>query len=194
MRIYTKLGDEGETQLFGGKQISKTDPRAIAIGTVDELNASIGVVRTELDSQRHADLVEMLEQVQWDLFVVGGDLATLESAESRSGFSVPRITEDAVGGLEARIDAFEEELPPLKAFILPGGTRVGAQLHVARTVCRRAERSVVAVAASDTINATILAYLNRLSDLLFMMARVVNRRDGVDEVEWRPRDASDAGA
>ncbi len=187
MKIYTKRGDAGETDLFGGQRVLKNVPRVEAFGTVDELNAALGVVCAELDADRDGDLMQLLDRIQSDLFVVGGDLATpLEDDGRKMESVVARISEQAATRLEAEIDRIEGELPPLTAFILPGGSRAGAHLHVARTVCRRAERAAVALAAVDVMNADVITYLNRLADLLFVLSRSVNRRDGVAEVEWHP--------
>ena len=177
MKIYTRTGDGGATTLFDGTRIAKSDPRVDAYGEVDEANATIGVVRGEgLD----ADLDELLGQVQRDLFALGSRLA--DPAERIAD----RVTKIALGPadvtrLEEWIDKYEEELTPLRRFILPGGTRAAAAMHLARTVCRRAERRMVALAVLEV---EFLAYMNRLSDLLFVLARVVNRRAGHAEAEW----------
>lgn len=177
MRIYTRTGDGGNTALFDGTRIAKSDPRVEAYGEVDEANAVLGCARAiGLD----ADLDEMLVRIQRDLFALGSRLA--DPAE-RIAERVDKIalTDDDVARLEAWIDSCEEGLSPLRRFILPGGTPPAATLHLARTVCRRAERRMVALGAVDT---HFLAYMNRLSDLLFVMARLVNHRAGVAESEW----------
>lgn len=176
MKIYTKTGDAGETGLFGGQRVPKDALRVHAYGTVDECNAALGLARAAgLDPA----LDELLAQVQAQLFVVGSDLATPgESAH------IPRVGEAEVAFLERAIDALEEGLEPLRQFILPGGTAGAAQLHLARTVCRRAERWVVSLAQAEPINGQALIYLNRLSDFLFVLARAANARAGVPDVPW----------
>ena len=179
MKIYTRTGDGGETGLFDGTRVPKSDPRVAAYGEVDELNAWIGAVRASgVDDQVSA----MLEQMQRDLFAVGARLA---DPASRIAARVTKaaVTADDIARLEGWIDLFDGELPPLRRFILAGGSRAGASLHLARTVCRRAERAMVALGA-DAFEPEILIYVNRLSDLLFTMARAVNRRGGVAETEW----------
>jgi cob(I)alamin adenosyltransferase len=180
MKIYTRTGDAGGTSLFGGKRVSKHDPRVGAYGDVDELNACLGTVRAQ--GELPGDVTEILERIQIDLFAIGARLA--DPAEKISD----RVTKIAVSDvdiqrLEDWIDRFEAELPPLRRFILPGGNRAGALLHLSRTVCRRAERSIVGLGAGE-IDAPVLAYINRLSDLLFVLARAVNHRAGQPEVEW----------
>jgi cob(I)alamin adenosyltransferase len=171
-RVYTKSGDAGETSLVDGSRVSKADPRVAAYGDVDELNSLLGMARVGLtDSQ----LNEALGVIQNELFIVGADLA------SPLEIKVPRIVEDHIAEMERLIDLLLEELEPLREFILPGGTQLGATLHLARAVSRRAERSVVALSAQLPINKHALIYLNRLSDLLFVMARVANKRSGAKE-------------
>ncbi|TKX78855.1 cob(I)yrinic acid a,c-diamide adenosyltransferase [Halorubrum sp. SD626R] len=172
MTIYTGRGDEGETDLRDMSRVSKASPRIEAYGTVDEANALIGTVRPT----GHDDLDELLETVQNHLHVVQADLANPDPDPDD-----PAVTSDLVETLEARIDAFDEELEPLRSFILPGGGEVGARLHHARTVTRRAERRTVELARSEPINETVVTYLNRLSDLLFTLGRVANARDGEPE-------------
>ena len=179
MKIYTRTGDAGDTALFDGTRVPKSDPRVSAYGEVDELNAWLGLVRAH---GVPGDLGDMLDRVQRDLFALGARLA-----DPAKKIAV-RVTKAAVGPddiarLEGWIDRLEEELPPLRRFILAGGTPAGAALHVARTVCRRAERGVVDLGASE-YEPAILTYLNRLSDLLFVMARAVNRRAGAPEADW----------
>ncbi len=187
MRVYTRTGDDGQTGLFGGPRVAKDDPRLEAYGTVDELNSTIGVATAFLE---HDDLRAWLQIVQSDLFDVGGELATPEIEERiRKGQPVgPRVTDDDVAKLERWIDAMDEELQPLTRFILPGGTPASAQLHVARTVCRRAERRVLSLSRDAEVAPTVMRYLNRLSDCLFTMARMVNARAGVAEPEWLGRE------
>lgn len=178
MKIYTRTGDAGETSLFDGTRVSKADARVDAYGEVDELNAFLGLARAlRLDP----DVDESLLQIQRDLFALGARLADPTShIAARVAKAV--VTDADVARLEAMIDRFEAELPPLRRFILAGGTPAGAALHAARTVCRRAERRVVSL--SPAADAVIVRYLNRLSDLLFVLARVVNHRAGAPETEW----------
>ena len=179
MKIYTKTGDGGETALFDNTRVSKADARVDAYGEVDELNACLGAARAAgLD----ADLGDAIEAIQRSLFAVGARLA------DPSARIAERVTKAAVAGvdverLESTIDRLEAELPPLRRFILPGGSAAGSLLHLARTVCRRAERRVVAL-GPDAVEPNVLVYLNRLSDLLFVMARAANRRAGAAETEW----------
>ena len=180
MKIYTRTGDAGGTALFGGTRVSKADPRVAAYGEVDEVNACLGAVRAERELP--VDVAEMLDRIQRDLFAIGARLA--DPADKIA----PRVTKAAVGDadiqrLEQWIDRMEAELAPLRRFILPGGSRAGALLHLSRTVCRRAERAIVAL-GTDAVDAPLLAYVNRLSDLLFVLARLVNHRAGQPEVEW----------
>jgi cob(I)alamin adenosyltransferase len=179
-RIYTKTGDAGETSLFGGQRVKKDHARLDAYGTLDELNAFLGwyVSRTGED-----DLASLVRTVQPVLFEIGGRLATPASAV-KARAALPAVRAESVSGIEAAIDRLEGELEPLTAFILPGGTEAAALLHVARGVCRRAERSVIHATADDPLDPAALAYLNRLSDLLFVMARVETRRAGEPETTW----------
>ncbi len=189
-KIYTKTGDDGTTGLFGGQRVTKDSLRIESYGTVDELNSVIGQARTLGMTPEHD---ELLGQVQETLFVLGADLATPADREP-SSFVLPRVTADDIACLERTIDGLEETLPPLKSFILPGGTAAGATLHVARTVCRRAERRVVTLLGTDGgVGGLPVQYLNRLSDLLFVLARAVNHVAGVEEHPWTPR-ASDSPA
>jgi cob(I)alamin adenosyltransferase len=180
VKIYTKTGDRGETALLSGQRISKADPRVSAYGDVDELGAWLGVVRAE----RHLDLdlIELLTLIQRDLFALGARLA---DPASRIADKVTKVAlgDASVRALENWIDRFDAELPPLRQFILAGGAPAGAALHLARAVCRRAERGIVSLGAAG-VDPAVLAYINRLSDLLFVMARVVNHRAGVSEIEW----------
>ncbi len=182
MKIYTRTGDEGMTGLFGGQRVSKDSPRVEAYGAVDEANALLGVVRALLAADD--PLQERLTQVQGDLFVVGADLATPDIEGKRASSYVPRVSEADGTRLEGWIDEAEAELEPMRTFILPGGTLAAAQLHFARTVCRRAERRTVGLAHTEPISPHIRTYLNRLSDLLFVWARLVNARAGVAETPW----------
>jgi cob(I)alamin adenosyltransferase len=179
VKIYTRTGDGGETGLFDGTRVAKSDPRVSAYGDVDELNAWLGLVRSGASD---VQLAEMLERIQRDLFAIGARLA------DPAGRIAARVTKTAVtagdiGRLEGWIDLLESELPPLRRFVLAGGCPTGAALHVARTVCRRAERSMVSL-GGDAVEPELVIYVNRLSDLLFMMARAANRRVGAAEAEW----------
>ncbi len=181
-RIYTRTGDDGTTALGFGGRVPKDDLRVDCYGTVDELNACVGVVRT---AGAPPDLDRELARIQNELFHLGSDLCMPESAKEIH--PVPRIEPRHVAALEAAIDRFNAESPPLENFVLPGGTAAAAGLHVARTVCRRAERLLVTLARRETVNATAAAYLNRLSDALFVFARTANRRAGRDDVLWDSR-------
>jgi cob(I)alamin adenosyltransferase len=182
MRIYTRTGDAGETGLFGGGRVPKDAIRVEAYGTVDELNAAIGAARACPGDEIVGDL---LAAIQHDLFVLGADLAAPEEAGDQVGArSVRRIEERQVRRLEAEIDALDAALPTLDRFVLPGGSQQGALLHLARTVCRRAERRVVALSHREGVNPAALHYLNRLSDLLFDLARSVNQQAGIPELPW----------
>lgn len=177
MKIYTKTGDAGETGLWGGLRVRKDALRVHAYGTVDECNAAVGLARA---AQIEAGLDGLLAEVQNQLFVVGADLAT----PGEGSALIPRIGDTEIAFLETQIDALEAELEPLKQFILPGGTLAAAQLHLARTICRRAERWVVSLAAEEPINAQVQMYLNRLSDFLFVVARAANARAATPDVPW----------
>lgn len=180
MKIYTKTGDQGETSLFGGARVPKSNLRVAAYGDVDELNAALGWLVTQSPSD--PEVVDVLGSIQRTLFGIGGEVAT-SKPEARAKLR-DLVDERDVERLESSIDALEEQLPPLKSFILPGGSPAGAAAHVARTVCRRAERSLVALSAVDEIRPEILRYLNRLSDWLFVAARSLNRADGAPEIPW----------
>ena len=191
MKIYTKTGDAGETSLFDNTRVSKADPRVDAYGEVDEVNACLGAALAALrlrgstasaGQEISSDIAAVLETIQKDLFAVGARLADPSSRIAG------RVTKAAVTGqqielLETTIDRLEAELPPLRKFILPGGSSAGALLHLGRTVCRRAERRVIGL-GPDAVESSVVVYLNRLSDLLFVMARAVNHRAGVPETEW----------
>ncbi|HEU0337537.1 MAG TPA: cob(I)yrinic acid a,c-diamide adenosyltransferase [Gaiellaceae bacterium] len=178
-RIYTRGGDAGETSLGDGTRVSKLDPRLAAYGTVDEANAAVGVVLAGRDCPPAIRAV--LERVQNELFDVGADLAVPAGAGDRL-----RVEQSQVDALERDCDAFNADLQELKSFVLPGGSAAAAALHVARTVCRRAEREAVAAAAAHDVSALALVYLNRLSDLLFILARAANAAAGEEEPLWRP--------
>jgi cob(I)alamin adenosyltransferase len=182
-RIYTKTGDQGETGLFGGGRVGKDDPRVEAYGEVDELNASVGFARSAANAPE--DLDPMLAQIQDQLFTVGAKLATPREAKASS--ILPPIDPTWAAGMEEAMDRFELELPPLTNFVLQGGTQAASALHLARTVCRRAERKVVTLHRQGLVDADVVVYLNRLSDLLFTMARVANLRAGVNDVLWVPK-------
>ncbi len=181
MKIYTKTGDAGDTGLFGGGRVGKDHPRVEAYGDVDELNAVIGMARSAEPLPR---IDEVLVPIQRDLFSVGAILATPKLEKMREQLEKARIDEARITELEGAIDACERELEPLRSFIVPGGTHKAAALHVARTVCRRAERRVVHLQREVEIPEIVIRYLNRLSDLLFMLARVANKHSGRGEVTW----------
>jgi len=183
VKIYTRTGDDGTTGLLGPGRIPKHAPRVEAYGAVDELNATLGAARA-LDAEHW--LGGALGTIQSRLFDVGAELATTSPAAL---VKLARISDEDVGGIESKIDELERDLPPLARFILPGGTPLAAELHRARTVCRRAERRVVALAGLERVEPRLLRYLNRLGDLLFVMARWCNRRAGVEEIEWRGGDS-----
>ena len=180
MKIYTKTGDGGDTGLLGGSRVGKTSRRIHAIGDVDELNACLGLVLAQLELG--AEVSDLLTHIQKDLFALGARLA--DPAERMAD----RVAKVAVGDADVRrlegwIDRFEADLPPLRKFILPGGNAAGALLHFARTVCRRAERAIVGLGAAG-VDPHVVVYINRLSDLLFVLARAVNHRAGQTEIEW----------
>lgn len=181
MKLYTKTGDDGSTSLFGGGRVPKNDPRVGAYGAVDELNALVGLVRVA-DPQDLAG--ETLAGVQRDLFAIGGQLASPDPAKVAKALAKAFVSEERVAALEAAIDEADAELPPLKSFVLPGGTEKAARLHLARTVCRRAERQVVSLDRDQRVPPVVLRYLNRLSDLLFALARLANHRAGVADQTW----------
>ncbi|HXT14482.1 MAG TPA: cob(I)yrinic acid a,c-diamide adenosyltransferase [Gemmatimonadaceae bacterium] len=181
MKIYTKTGDTGQTALFGGGRVSKDNPRVEAYGDVDELNATLGVVLAT-DPTPRIDTV--VAPIQHDLFAIGALLATPDRDKMQRHLEKAKIDDARIAELERAIDAGDDELEPLKAFVMPGGTPKAAALHIARTVCRRAERRVVQLGAGTEIPAIVIVYLNRLSDLLFTLARVANKRGGSHEVTW----------
>jgi cob(I)alamin adenosyltransferase len=181
VRIYTRTGDAGETGLFGGGRVPKDDPRVVAYGQVDELNAAIGLALA-LEPQDFSR--DVLEQVQRDLFTLGAELAASDPAVLARALPGDPIGDPDIRALERVIDAREPALEPLTGFILPGGTAKAAALHVARTVCRRAERAVVTLARSATFSPAIVRYLNRLSDLLFVLARAANAAARRPDVKW----------
>lgn len=185
MKIYTRKGDTGRTKLFGGLEVAKHDARVAAYGTLDELNASLGMTLA-LDPDGKLGTADLV-RVQEDLFVLGSRLAAARPEREIERGTIPALDPGRIGDLEAWIDRLDEELPPLTAFVLPGGCGAGAQLHVARTVCRRAEREVAALIDDDpALGGGVIPYINRLSDLLFTLARSVNRRAGQPETMWLP--------
>ena len=180
-KIYTRTGDGGETGLVGGARVQKDSLRVTAYGSVDEVNSVLGIARALLKDN---ELDALLAELQADLFVVGADLASVSGDEQRN---LPQITKEKVIELERTIDKYETELSPLKSFILPGGGVTGSILHNARTVARRAERHIVTLSKAERINEQVIPYMNRLSDLLFVLARVANHRDRKGDVEWHPK-------
>jgi cob(I)alamin adenosyltransferase len=187
MKVYTRGGDRGETSLLGGERVAKNEPRVEAYGAVDELNAAIGVALAQIDPA--SDIRTNLGRVQSSLFDLGGELATPDvDARVRKGAPFPRVRTEDVSELERWIDALDAELEPLRAFVLPGGSAAAAALHLARTVCRRAERRLVALRANAAVAPVLIEYLNRLSDYLFTAARAANARAGVPETPWIGRD------
>ncbi len=187
MKIYTKTGDKGNTGLARGTRVSKSNPRIIAYGQIDELNANLGVAVSILSEEAKEllfDIIEVLVSIQNDLFIVGSDLADPDYPPSDNS-RTPRVGQDMVTRIENNIDDFESELDPISYFILPGGTRESSILHVCRSVARRSEVFVVSLAGSQSINEKLLVYINRLSDLLFVLARTVNKRKNIKDVAWR---------
>ncbi|MBI4458982.1 MAG: cob(I)yrinic acid a,c-diamide adenosyltransferase [Acidobacteria bacterium] len=179
-KVYTRSGDEGTTSLAGGERVSKASQRVCAYGDVDELNSFLGLARSRIAD---AELQQLLQRIQNDLFVIGADLATpAPDAESNQPDRVRRTSAAEVEQLENAIDHYNETLPPLEEFILPAGNEAAGLLHVARAVARRAERQVAGLACEAKLNPQVIVYLNRLSDLLFVLARVVNRREGAGEI------------
>jgi cob(I)alamin adenosyltransferase len=178
MKIYTKTGDKGDTSLFGGQRVPKDALRIEAYGTVDELNSVLGIAMAENDS---APIYDILHRIQNDLFTLGADLATPRARTKE----IKRIDGKDVHALEKIIDTLQPHLKPLKSFILPGGSIVASRLHFARTVCRRAERVVVRLSRNEDIGEDLTVYLNRLSDLLFVLARYGNHVAGVQEIKWK---------
>jgi cob(I)alamin adenosyltransferase len=182
-RIYTKTGDAGETGLFGGGRVPKSHPRVEAYGAVDELNATLGWAGATVRTSSIGDTLRLLQP---DLFAIGAHLAT-PVTEGRTPPELPPLPHERIAALESWIDAAEADLPELRSFILPGGSAGGAALHVARTVCRRAERRVVELALGEAVAGVIIVYLNRLSDLLFVLARLENQHASAVEQSWAPR-------
>lgn len=173
-KVYTKTGDLGETSLVGGRRVSKSSLRVDSYGEVDELNSVLGIVQSIVND---GEIKELIKSIQNGLFIMGGDLATPDNSE----IGVPRIDSEMIQKLESLIDKYVGEVGDLKEFILPGGSEPGSFLHLARTICRRAERKIVALNQEEKINSNLIIYINRLSDLLFMLARVINKRCGIEE-------------
>lgn len=187
MKIYTRTGDRGETALFGGQRVRKDNVRVEAYGDVDELNSVLGLAGIHVEQTGDAELARQLRDIQADLFTIGANLATPSPEDGgRPNAHIPVLDPARVAEMERWIDAADTELEPLKHFVLPGGTESAAMLHLARTVCRRAERRVVALAYEAHIGQDVIVYLNRLSDLLFTLARLANRRAGTPDVPWEP--------
>ncbi len=178
MKIYTKTGDDGTTGLQGGTRISKSNIRIQAYGTIDELNASIGLI---LSRKFDDELEKLLRDIQNDLFVVGSDLSNRDLSSKEN-----RVTSEMVENIEKNIDLLENELPPITNFILPGGHEIASLFHISRTITRRAETQVISLDESSIVNEECKKYLNRLSDLLFVIARIVNKKNGVEDVIWKP--------
>ncbi len=182
MKIYTKTGDKGETSLFGGERVWKNNLRIECYGTVDELNAILGIALTEI---KNKEIIDVLNKIQNELFVVGSDLATPKK-ETGNQPNVPRISKEHIERLEKQIDSFDSRLPELRNFILPGGSKGASTLHLGRTVCRRAERLVVHLVNEEKISEEIVVYLNRLSDLLFVLSRFENFTSKIEDICWKP--------
>jgi cob(I)alamin adenosyltransferase len=188
MKIYTRTGDAGTTGLFGGARVEKDSIRVEAYGVVDELNAALGIAAAAMPAG--GAMTERIASIQNELFAVGAELATVPGHESR--LSTPLVSATDIERLEGWIDELELGLPVLRNFILPGGCAGGAALHAARTICRRAERRVIAAGRESPVRSEIVVYLNRLSDLLFVLARAVNHQAGAPETTWNPRGATHA--
>jgi cob(I)alamin adenosyltransferase len=187
MKIYTKTGDKGETGLIGGKRVPKSDLRIISYGLIDELNSNVGLTISLLNIKNNhlfSDLNDLLIKIQNDLFAIGSDLAD-PTYPMENEYKIPRTDEKMVSYLESVIDRFEKELVPITFFILPGGSIESSFLHISRSIARRTETAVTTLSKSQTINPVIQIYLNRLSDLLFVAARLVNKRIGIEDVAWK---------
>ncbi len=177
MKIYTKTGDDGTTGLIGNMRVKKSNPRIASYGVVDELNAALGII---LSSKLGQDIRDLLTKIQNDLFVVGADLAN-PNLENKSN----RVTSEMISFLEKEIDGLEAKLPPINYFILPGGDLIASQVHLARAICRRGETNIVHLSELEDINNGCLIYMNRLSDLLFVIARTINNRKKISDVAWK---------
>lgn len=185
MKIYTRTGDRGETGLFGGGRVPKDDLRVEAYGAVDELNAVVGLAAVALQPEGDEEIVARLRTIQADLFNIGSHLATPTAEEGgRASAHLPDLPAERITEMERWMDEAETELEPLRSFILPGGGESAARLHLARTVCRRAERRVITLAREAKLEEGVIIYLNRLSDLLFTFARLANRRAGTPDIAW----------
>ena len=185
MKIYTRTGDRGETGLFGGQRVRKDHVRVEAYGAVDELNSVLGLAAVRLDADGETDLARGVREIQADLLTIGANLATPRPEDGgRPTEHVPPLRPGRIAEMEQWIDTAEAELEPLRTFILPGGGEAAALLHLARTICRRAERRAVGLAREAHIEEELIIYLNRLSDLLFTLARLANRRLGIDDIPW----------
>jgi cob(I)alamin adenosyltransferase len=185
MKLYTRSGDDGTTGLFSGARVSKNHPRIEAYGTVDEFNACLGVAISACGSNREeASIRNILDQVQSRLFDIGADLATPEGSSNES--KIERITESHITEVEGWIDEIDSKNDPLSTFIMPAGSELAARLHLARTVCRRAERLMVGLSHSEQVGEALIRYMNRLSDMLFAMARFANKSSGIQDVAWKP--------
>ena len=190
MKIYTRTGDKGETGLIGGKRVSKDNSRIFAYGSVDELNSHIGLAISLLslkDKVLFRDIINLLTRVQNDLFIIGSDLAdprSLSETQTQNQQKTPRVTKNMISHLEVTIDKFEMQLTPIAFFILPGGSIESSSLHISRSIARRAEIATISLSKSETINLNIIVYLNRLSDLLFVCGRLVNKGLGVEDLAW----------
>lgn len=182
MKIYTRTGDKGQTSLLGGQRVPKDSSRIEAYGTIDELNSHIGLLRDQTKGTRD----ELLIPIQEKLFSLGSRLAS-GSEEQAEKFKVPQLTDADIGAMETEMDRMDKELPEMRNFILPGGDLAASQAHVCRTVCRRAERLVVTLAASEAVPEIVVRYLNRLSDLFFVLARHIAHVHGVADTPWNPR-------
>lgn len=186
MKLYTRTGDDGTTGLFGNQRVSKDHPRVEAYGTIDELNAALGFAAAQCDPESpfESAVLDILAQLQSRLFDIGADVATPEGDKHES--KIIRITDEMVEEAERWIDEIDAGNNPMKSFIMPGGSELAARLHLARTVCRRAERTMIALNHSEPVSRGAIVYVNRVSDLLFAMARRANREAGVDDVPWVP--------
>lgn len=182
IKIYTKTGDKGDTGLFGGERVSKHSARIEAYGTIDELNSFIGYAITEINSE---EITEVLKNIQQKLFIIGSDLATPD-IEKNKKLNIIRTPDEYIEEIEKLIDRFDKQLDELKNFILPGGSKGAALLHICRTVARRAEREIVALKNTEQIGANIIIFLNRLSDLFFVLSRFENKHLNIPDTKWIP--------